>query len=82
MQPSSKSSYHYQGNIKSEAANNKKIDKQLKPNRRLLKNFNKAVNAFFGLDGLVAEVFNPNYLIINVKTKKEISTCSSMKMGS
>lgn len=69
--PYCKSSYHYQRNVQNETAFYKNIDKQLKLNRRLLKNFNKAGKAIVRLDELVAEGFNPNYFTHYWKTAKE-----------
>jgi len=59
--PYCKSSYHYQKSIEKEDNLFKKIDKQLKLNRRLLKNYNKAGKAVIRKEELLKVGFNPKY---------------------
>lgn len=59
--PYCKSSYHYKQNKDKESNLFKKIDDQLKLNRRLLKNYNKAGKATVRKEVLNAEGFNPKY---------------------
>lgn len=58
---SCKSTYHYQKNIDKEANMYNRIDLQLKLNRRLLKNFNKAGKATIRKEKLLEAGFNPKY---------------------
>jgi hypothetical protein len=58
--PYCKSAYHYQKQ-QAEDPLFKQIDKQLKTNRRLLKNFNKAGKSTIRKSTLLAEGFNPRY---------------------
>jgi hypothetical protein len=59
--PYCKSSYHYKKSVDEEPRFYNKVDNQLKLNRRLLKNFNKAGKATIRTDQLNSEGFNPNY---------------------
>lgn len=56
-----KSSYHYKESLKNEASLFKKVDHQLKLNRRLLKSYNKAGKAVVRKQELLNEGFNPKY---------------------
>ena len=58
--PSCKSAYHYEKSREKEASFFNKVDRQLKTNRRLLKNYNKAGKATVRKDVLLKEGFNPN----------------------
>lgn len=60
--PYCKSAYHYQQNKEKEASLFYSIDKQLKTNRRLLKQFNKAGKAIIRKEKLLAEGFDPGYI--------------------
>lgn len=65
-----KSSYHYE---KSKAETPKfyhTVDKQLKLNRRLLKEFNKAGKATVREERLLVEGFNPNFFTHYWKNRK------------
>jgi hypothetical protein len=68
--PSCKSSYHYELNRDRENNLFKQIDDQLKRNRRLLKNYNKAGKATVRKETLLAEGFNPKYFTHYWKNKK------------
>jgi len=67
--PYCKSSYHYKKTLENEASLFKKIDDQLKLNRRLLKNYNKAGKAVIRKTDLIKEGFNPNYFTHYWKNK-------------
>ena len=59
--PYCKSSYHYRRNRDHENNIFKKIDKQLKLNRRILKEYNKARKSTVRSEVLRAEGFNPRH---------------------
>lgn len=54
-----KSAYHYKVAKKNENNFFKLVDNQLKTNRKILKNYNKAGKAFVRADKLIEEGFNP-----------------------
>ncbi|MDY8135472.1 hypothetical protein [Aquimarina sp. 2201CG5-10] len=56
-----KSAYHYKTSRDNEITLFKKIDKQLKKNRKLLKRYNKAGLATVRKEKLIKEGFNPKY---------------------
>ena len=56
-----KSNYHYEQNKENENSLFKQIDKQLKINRKILKNFNKAGKATIRKEKLLDEGFDPKY---------------------
>ncbi len=68
--PYCKSAYHYKINAHKEDSLFKKIDKQLKNNRKLLKRYNKAGLASVRKGTLIAEGFNPKYFTHYWKNKK------------
>ena len=68
--PYCKSSYHYKKTCDNEASLFKKIDYQLKLNRRLLKNYNKAGKAIIRKEELLSVGFNPKYFTHYWKNKK------------
>ena len=68
--PNCKSAYHYQKSLEEEANLYNKIDNQLKFNRRLLKNYNKAGKATVRKDVLLKEGFNPKYFTHYWKNKE------------
>jgi len=68
--PSCKSAFHYQKNQDNEASLYNTIDNQLKRNRRLLKNYNKAGKATIRKETLLAEGFNPKYFTHYWKNKQ------------
>jgi len=59
--PSCKSSFHYENNKENENNLFRKIDLQLKLNRRLLKNYNKAGKSTVRKEVLINDDFNPKY---------------------
>ena len=59
--PNCKSSYHYEKSKEKEANLYNRIDQQLKTNRRLLKNFNKAGKTTVRKSVLLESGFNPKY---------------------
>lgn len=59
--PYCKSSYHYEINKKKEKGLYRKIDNQLKLNRRILKKFNKEGVTTIRKNILLAEGFNPDF---------------------
>jgi hypothetical protein len=59
--PSCKSAFHYQKNLEKDASLYNRIDLQLKLNRRLLKNFNKAGKSTIRKEKLLEAGFNPKY---------------------
>lgn len=65
-----KSAYYYELNKDKEITLFKKIDNQLKLNRRLLNKYNKAGKATIRKEILVDEGFNPNYFTHYYKNKK------------
>jgi uncharacterized Zn finger protein (UPF0148 family) len=68
--PYCKSSYHYQKARDDENNLYKKIDDQLKLNRRLLKNYNKAGKAVIRKEELLEAGFNPKYFTHYWKNQK------------
>jgi len=68
--PNCKSAYHYKRSHEKEASLYNRIDHQLKLNRRLLKNFNKAGKATIRKEDLIAEGFNPKYFTHYWKNQK------------
>ena len=65
-----KSTYHYKKNRDDEQNLFMKIDDQLKLNRRLLKNFNKAGKAVIRKEDMLKENFNPKYFTHYWKNQK------------
>ncbi len=65
-----KSSYHYVKNKEDESNLFKKIDKQLRLNRRILKEYNKAGKATVRKEILIAEGFDPKYFTHYWKNNK------------
>jgi len=65
-----KSNYNYEKNKLKENSLFKKIDNQLKLNRRLLKGFNRAGKATVRQDKILEEGFNPKYFTHYWKNKK------------
>lgn len=65
-----KSNYHYQKNKIKDQSLFKKIDQQLKLNRRLLREFNKAGKAVVRAEYLVERGFNPRYFTNYWKNNK------------
>ena len=59
--PYCKSSHHYEINKEKEASLFKKVDKQLKMNRRILKEYNKSGLSTVRKEILIKEGFNPQY---------------------
>ena len=59
--PYCKTAYHYQKNKDTEDSFYKKVDKQLKLNRRILKEFNKAGKSMVRREKLHEAGFDPNY---------------------
>ncbi len=59
--PQCKSAYQYQQSQEQPERFYNKVDNQLKLNRRLLKNFNKAGKATIRYKQLINEGFNPNF---------------------
>ena len=59
--PQCKSSYQYKQAKEQPERFYNKVDNQLKLNRRLLKNFNKAGKATIRAEQLIKEGFNPNF---------------------
>lgn len=68
--PYCRSAFHYQKNKEKKDSLFKTIDKQLKTNRRILKNYNKAGLARVTANKLIAEGFNPKYFTHYWKNKK------------
>ncbi|WP_103070837.1 hypothetical protein [Aquimarina sediminis] len=66
-----KSSYHYQKNKESEDSLFQKIDRHLKTNRRLLKEYNKAGLATVRKEKLINNGFNPTYFTHYWKNKED-----------
>ncbi len=67
---SCKAAYHYQHSTDKEDSLFKHIDKQLKTNRRILKEFNRAGKATVRKQVLIDEGFNPKYFTHYWKNKK------------
>lgn len=59
--PYCRSNYHYQKNKVKESNLFRSIDKQLRTNRRLLKNYNKSGKAVVRKEDLLKEGFEPKY---------------------
>ena len=68
--PNCKSAYHYKRSHEKEASLYNQIDHQLKQNRRILKNFNKAGKATVRKELLIEEGFNPKYFTHYWKNQK------------
>lgn len=68
--PYCKSSYQYRKTKDNDANLFKKIDLQLKLNRRLLKNYNKAGKAIIRKEDMMKEGFNPKYFTHYWKNQK------------
>ncbi len=68
--PYCKSTYHYKKSRDDEQNLYKKIDNQLKLNRRLLKSYNKAGKAVIRKEDLLNEGFNPKYFTHYWKNQK------------
>ena len=66
-----KSSYHYQKSIEEKPSFYTKVDKQLKTNRRILKNFNRAGKATVRSEILINKGFNPNFFTHYWKNKNQ-----------
>lgn len=64
-----KSAYHYKQNKEKEAGDFRKIDEQLKLNRRILKRFNQAGQAQIKKDMLLKEGFSFKYFTHYWKAK-------------
>ncbi len=65
-----KSSYHYKRNVKKEDSLFIKIDKDLKNNRRILKEYNKGGKVTVRKEKLLEEGFNPKYFTHYWKNRK------------
>lgn len=65
-----KSNYNYEKNKLKESSLFKKIDNQLKLNRRLLKEFNRAGKATVRQEKILEEGFNPKYFTHYWKNNK------------
>ncbi len=65
-----KSTYHYQKEKEQTPSFYRQVEKQLKLNRKLLKNFNKAGKSTIRATLLVEEGFNPNYFTHFWKNQK------------
>jgi len=59
--PYCKSNYHYEKNKQKESSMFKKIDKQLKLNRRILKNYNRSGKATVNAEELFKHGFDPAF---------------------
>ncbi len=68
--PYCKSNYHYERNKKKENTFFKTVDKQLKLNRKILKNYNRAGKATVRAEVLAKHGFNPNYFTHFWRTSK------------
>ena len=68
--PYCKSNYHYQKNKIKDHGLYKRVDLQLKSNRRLLREFNKAGKAVIRAENLWERGFNPNYFTNYRKNNK------------
>lgn len=68
--PNCKSSYHYKKSKEKEPTLYNQIDQQLKLNRRILKNFNKAGKATVRKEVLLEKGFNPKHFTHYWKNKK------------
>lgn len=65
-----KSSYHYKKSLEDAPKFYNRVDNQLKQNRRILKNFNKAGKAFVRANKLIELGFNSNFFTHYWKNKK------------
>ncbi len=68
--PYCKSSYHYQKAKEEKPSFFKKVDKQLKTNRRILKKYNKAGKSYLRVEKMDKEGFNPKFFTHYWKNKK------------
>ncbi|MBQ4820266.1 hypothetical protein [Aquimarina sp. MMG016] len=68
--PYCKSAYHYQKNSENEDSLFKKIDKQLKKNRKILKSYNKAGQAKVRKEKLIQAGFDLGFFTHYWKNKK------------
>ena len=68
--PYCKSNYHYERNKQKESSLYRNIDKQLKINRRILKNYNKAGKATIRKEALMTDGFNPSFFTHYWKNKQ------------
>jgi hypothetical protein len=68
--PSCKSSFHYEKSKNKEASFFQKVDRQLKLNRRILKNYNKAGKATVRSETLLEVGFDPKFFTHYWKNKK------------
>lgn len=59
--PYCKSSFHYEQHKQNESSLFQEIDRQLKQNRKILKQYNKAGKSTVKKSALIAEGFNPGY---------------------
>lgn len=65
-----KSSFHYKKNKAAEQSFFEQVQKQLKLNRKILKQFNKAGKATVRKEELISEGFNPKFFTHYWKNKK------------
>lgn len=65
-----RSNFHYQKNKEKESSMFKSIDKQLRVNRRLLKNYNKAGKSIVRKEDMLNDGFNPKYFTHYWKNQK------------
>ena len=65
-----RSAYHYRKNQADNSSFNLQVDKQLKTNRKILKNFNKAGKATVRAHILIDRGFNPAFFTHYWKTSK------------
>lgn len=68
--PYCKSAYHYQKSLEQSPKFYHKVDNQLKTNRRILKQFNKAGKSTVRASILIDEGFDPNFFTHYWKTNK------------
>ena len=68
--PNCKSAYHYVKSQEKDASMYNRIDRQLKQNRRLLKNYNKAGKSTIRKENLINAGFEPKYFTHYWKNKK------------
>lgn len=68
--PSCKSSHHYKMSQNKDANIYNRIDNQLKQNRRILKNYNKAGKATVRKELLLSDGFNPKFFTNYWKNQK------------
>jgi len=65
-----KSAYHYESNKQKESSFFVQVDKQLRKNRRILKEYNKSGLSTIRKEKLIQTGFNPNYFTHYWKNKK------------